>query len=98
MLRKAKLQCKLIYEPGKHQTRELIKQIETWQLSLIAPKNFDSEDTDNYIRRLELSFEALCASLEDLGVKNPGDLTIFHFYTRLIYYEGKKQKQTPRKR
>lgn len=94
MLRKARLTCRLVYEGKTKETLDIIKQIDDWQLSLIAPKNFDSQDVDNYIKTIELSFEALIASMEDLGVERPEDLTIFQFYTRLTYFEKKKAKQS----
>jgi hypothetical protein len=59
----------------------------------MTPKNFDSTDADNYIKRLELSFETLCASMEDLGVKAPHELSVFQFYNRLVYFEKKKLNQ-----
>lgn len=93
MRRKAKLQCALIVSGDKAETRNLIKQIDDWQLSLMAPKNFDSTDTDNYIKRIELSFENLCTSMEDLGVEKPWDLSVFQFYTRLTYFEKKRLNQ-----
>lgn len=93
MNRKARLQCQLILHGHKKETLDLIQQIEQWQLALIAPKNFDSTDVDNYIKKIELSFEGLCTSMEELGVERPWELTVFQFYTRLTYFEKKKLKQ-----
>lgn len=97
MLKKAKAQCKLVYKGRSPELLQLIDQIDRWQLALIAPKNFDSNDVENYIKKIELSFETLCASLEDLGVRDPGSLTVFQFYSRLLYFEKKKQKQARQK-
>jgi hypothetical protein len=97
MNRKARLQLSLIINGHNARTQELIDQVERWQLALIAPKNFDSMDTDNYIKRIELSFESLCTSMEELGVASPGDLTVFQFYTKLTYFEKKKLNQKGRK-
>jgi hypothetical protein len=92
MNRKARLQLSLITKGHDPRVIELIQQVENWQLALIAPKNFDSTDVDNYIKRLELSFESLVTSMEELGVTKPGDLTVFQFYTKLTYFEKKKLK------
>lgn len=86
----------MIREGRSPEIQELIKNVEDWQLSLMTPKNFDNNDVDNYIRRIELSFEALCASIEDLGVARPGELTIFQFYNKLLYFEKKKQNKPRR--
>jgi hypothetical protein len=91
--KKTKLQCRLVYEGKDANKLDLIEQINRWQLTFITPKNLNNEDPTNYINNIEHSFESLCASLEDLGIKDPGSLTIFQFYTRLAYYEKKKLKQ-----
>jgi hypothetical protein len=93
MQRKTKLICKLIYKGRSKETEELIKRIDEWQIAQIKPRNYNEFDVDNYIKRMELSFENVCASMEDLGVKDPGRLTIFQFYTRIEYFEKKKLKQ-----
>lgn len=64
---------------------------------MIAPKNFDNSDPDNYIKRMELSFENLCTALEELGVKDPAELSVFQFYNKITYFEKKKQKQEARR-
>jgi hypothetical protein len=97
MNRKARLQLSLIINGYNARTVELIQQVENWQLALIAPKNFDSADVDNYVKRLELSFESLCTSMEELGVVTPGELTVFQFYTKLTYFEKKKLNQKGRR-
>lgn len=42
---------------------------------------------------MEMSFENLCTALEELGVKDPQNLTVFQFYSKVAYFEKKKQKQ-----
>lgn len=96
MNRKARLQCQAIINGNKKETLDHIQQIENWQLALIVPKNFDSTDVDNYIKKIELSFEGLCTSMEELGVAKPWELSVVQFYTRLTYFEKKKQKQGKR--
>jgi hypothetical protein len=76
----------------------LIKTIDDWKLSLMTPKNLDSHDPDNFILKIERSFENLCGTLEDLGVSNPKRLTVFEFYSRIDFYRKKlKPKQQPSK-
>lgn len=74
-------------------TKDLIKNIDAYQLSLTRPKNFDSQDPGNYIKEMEKGFETLCATLEELGVHRPKSLTVFEFYTRVEYFKKKRQGQ-----
>lgn len=87
------LQAKDINEVGKIKSQ--IKAIEENQLSLLAPKNFDPTDPENYIRGMEKSFESLIATLEDLGVKDPKRLTVFEFYSRYEFYKKKNKPKKP---
>lgn len=94
MIRKARLQCQLIKGvTDRDNTLRLIRDIELWQLNLMAPKNFDSTNVDNHIKKIELSFESLCTSVEELGVANPGALSVFQFYVKLTYFEKKRLRQ-----
>lgn len=94
LARKVRLQCRYLVT-GDKDTLEQIAQVDNWQVAQALPKNFDSTDVDNYIKRIEISFESLCTSMEELGVAKPGDLSVFQFYTKLTYFEKKKLKQAP---
>lgn len=93
LARKTRLLCQEIMHGKSPETSEEINLIDRWQIEQSLPKNFDSTDPDNYIKRIELSLESLCTSMEELGVNRPQELTLFQFYTKLIYFEKKKLKQ-----
>lgn len=97
MARKAYAQIKLIRAIAKRTDdpalRRLVRDIEEYQVALITPKNFDGDDPENFIKNLESSFEAICTSLEELGVHKPHELTVFQFYSKIQYFEKKKLKQ-----
>jgi molecular chaperone GrpE (heat shock protein) len=78
-------------------TRDLIKSIDNWQAALLAPKNYNEQDPDNYIKTLEISFEQLCTALEELGINDPRRLTVFQFYSKVIYFEEKRRKAEEKK-
>lgn len=79
-------------------THELIRTIDNWQAALLAPKNYNEQDPENYIKTLEISFEQLCTALEELGINNPRALTVFQFYSKVTYFEEKRRKAEEKKR
>jgi hypothetical protein len=46
---------------------------------------------NNYVKKIEVSFENLCTSLEEAGVPNPRALTMFQFYSKIDYFEARKR-------
>lgn len=75
--------------------KDKIKVYTDYQISIIAPKNLNPSDTKNYIKQIEMSFEDLCTSMEELGVKDPKRLSIFEFYGKIRYFEAKKSQKRP---
>lgn len=71
---------------------KIIKEISDTQIDLLTPKNFDNNDSANYVLQIEKNFESLCATLEENGVMNPRSLTVFEFYSRVRYFKEKKPK------
>jgi hypothetical protein len=71
----------------------MLIEAEEYQLSLIVPKNFDSQDPENYVKNLEKGFESVCTSLEELGVTSPQELSVFSFYSKIEYFKKKKARQ-----
>lgn len=93
MERKASLQLDYIIRKDE----QLIKAIENadeYLLSLIEPKDYDRNNHESAIVKMDISFEKLCTSLEELGVRNPKELTLFEFESKIAYFEEKKDKQT----
>lgn len=88
---KALLQIEFI-KTQNHELINRINAISTYQVNLLSPKIFASENPDNCIRASELAFEALCTNLEELGVMQPKKLTVFEFYSKIRYFKTKKHK------
>jgi hypothetical protein len=73
-----------------------IKDIDDFLTGLIAPKNFNPEDTKNIVVFQEKSFERICAALEELGVHEPGKLSVYKFYNKIEYFKNKPRPKTGR--
>lgn len=69
---------------------KIVKGIDDFQASLLKPRNFDSQNPENYIKQIESSFENVCTSLEELGIQSPDRLTVFRFYSKIAYFKKKK--------
>jgi hypothetical protein len=80
----------LITKGESSEVRKMIQRADDYQVNLIDPKNFDSADPENFLRRIEISFENLCTSLEELGVTAPHELPVFRFYSKIQYFKKKK--------
>lgn len=83
------MQIRLIKNGQSIEVTRLIKDIDDFQLSLIKPKNFDSSDPENVIKSIEIAFENVCTTLEELGVASPSTLSVFSFYSKIAYFEKK---------
>jgi hypothetical protein len=59
----------------------------------MRPQHFYTEDPDNDVTKLELSFENICASLEEAGIAQPHKLSTFKFYSRIQYFKKKNEKK-----
>ena len=64
--------------------RKLLDEISLYFIDLNKPKNFDSEDPDNCVVKLDAQFEQLRSMLEGNGTSTK-DLTLIEFYSRLEY-------------
>jgi hypothetical protein len=85
------LQLKLITAGADPATSKLIEQINEYQINLLRPRNFDTTDPENYLKTLDVSFENLCTSLEELGVTSPHELSVFRFYSKFAYFKKRKR-------
>lgn len=70
----------------------LIRSVDSYVISINTPKIFSNESEDNVLRGMDLSFENLCASMEEAGINNPKGLSVFEFNSKLDYFESKKPK------
>lgn len=81
----------MIKEGRTPEVQRLIADILEYQLAMIAPRNFDSQDEHNVIKAMEVSFENVCTNLEELGIMDPHNLTVFSFYSKIAYFEKKNK-------
>ena len=70
---------------------ELIKYADYF-LEVNKPKDFAPYNSDNVLIAQEQEFESMVASLEENGVNNAGNLTVFEFYSRIKFYEKRSKK------
>lgn len=64
-----------------------------WFLDHNKPKSFNPYNKDNELIRHEQEFQSMCAALEENGVKDAKELTVFEFYSRISYYDKKSTKK-----
>jgi hypothetical protein len=64
----------------------------TYFLESNKPKNFNPFDAGNVLIRQEQEFQAMCAALEENGVKDAKCLSVYEFYSRVKYFEKKAKK------
>lgn len=71
---------------------ELLKIREFFTESL-RPKNFNPFDSNNDLLLHEKEFEAICSGMEEAGIQNAKNMTVFEFYSRVEHFE-KRNKQS----
>lgn len=90
--KKGIINCQLLQGKGDRENLLKLKaDIIDYQVAMLKPRNFDSQDTDNAIKLIETSFENICTSLEEAGVQNPAALSVFSFYSKIAYFEKKNK-------
>lgn len=87
---KTLLQLKYL-QSGDQKYVKQINAVTDYQLSMIAPSDFDGESRQNTINAMELSFESLCTNLEELGIQRPKRLSVFEFYSKIRYFKAKNK-------
>ncbi len=86
------LNCQLLLGKGdRNKILQLKKDILEYQISMMRPRNFDTDDPHNAIRQIEISFENVCTTLEEFGVHRPHELPVFSFYSKIAYFEKKNK-------
>jgi len=71
-----------------------ITEVDNYILSMNTPKDFNEESENNIIRISESIYESTCTVLEEAGVNNVKDLTVFEFESKKDFYEKKAKKTT----
>ncbi len=64
-----------------------------WFLDHNKPKSFSPMNKENDLIKQEQEFESMCAALEENGVKDAKDMTVYQFYSRIKYYEKKSKNK-----
>lgn len=70
---------------------ELIRDADDYLLSTIAPKEYDERKPESVVNQMDKSFEKICSTLEEVGVSNPKNLSIFEFESRIEYFREKNK-------
>jgi hypothetical protein len=82
-----------IVSNGQENYLKTIDNINKYFVSLINPKNLDSNSKDNVVIKYSVDFEKLCVSLMAHGSPDPSEMTLFRFYAALSYFEDRNRKQ-----
>jgi hypothetical protein len=77
---------------GNKSLHDTVKAIDEFLLSQNEVLNFDLKNSNNTIRKQELGFYNLISSLENNGVSNASELTVFEIYHRIEYYDDLHRK------
>lgn len=88
MIRQHEL-VKIEKELGEKNVDELYNRIIEYFLQKSKPHIFDPHDENCVVFMYDREIEELCISMEENGINNPKDLTVFEFYSRIRYYEKK---------
>jgi len=90
-------ECRYILEDGKEIYLTQIQNINEHFISLITPKNLDSQSHQNVIIQFKLNFDELCTALMANGIPAPDQMTVFRFYTALKYFETQAKNREKQK-
>lgn len=66
-----------------------IDMIDRYLFDLYAPNEFNVKSKNNVLRDLDNTFQDICSTLEEAGVKEPKNLSVYEFNQRIIYFEKK---------
>ena len=78
-------------EQGDETVLTELYKIRDYFLGSMTPKNFDPFDSGNDIIKHDKEFEAMCSSMEEAGMNEAKNLTVFEFYSRIEYFEKKNK-------
>jgi hypothetical protein len=83
------LECEALLEDVD--VSEQLAEIDNVLLEMMAPLNMRPDDPGNAYLALEAYFEKTCIDLERLGVADPGNLSLYAFYSRIQHFQQKPQ-------
>jgi len=72
---------------------KIVKAADQYFIDLERPREFRLESPENEMKEMDVSFENLCASMEEAGVSHPNKLTVFQFNQRIEYFQKKKSRR-----
>ncbi len=82
--------CDLVLEDSEENRQKLYSLLEQYRQST-KPLSFWPHNPKNDWVRFKRHFERMYAILEEAGVKNGKELTVYEFYSRLEYLKDKAQ-------
>jgi hypothetical protein len=71
---------------------QLLVNVADYFLRMQKPQVFNPFDENCILIQNDKSFEEVCNSMEDNGIQNVKSLTVFEFYSKLIFLEKKAEK------
>ena len=73
---------------GKNE--EIIRGINDYLISINPPSDFSHKNSA--VDAMDISFGKLCAHLEDAGVANAKNLSIYEFHIRMDFFDEKARR------
>lgn len=83
-------ELRFIIEQEQHH-KEAAKNIEDYFVSIMVPKDFDGQSTENVIIKQKKAFEEVCIAMMTKGIKDPAQLSVMSFYSAINHLSTKKQ-------
>jgi hypothetical protein len=68
------------------------KRLTNFFIEANFPRCFNPFEEHNILIKEERNFEEICNSMEDNGVNNVRESTVFQFYSKVLYLEDKFRK------
>ena len=79
-------------EEDKDKHDKVVRSIDEYFIALKPPQDFSPSSQDNAVKNINLSFYKICAALEEAGVNNPKELSVFEFNVKLDHFYNKKKQ------
>jgi len=81
-----------VNEAGSERERQQLEEVEEVMRQVLAPKTMNPRDEQNTVLNFERNLESSCMELEQRGVVNPSELTVYQFYSRIQHFQKEAKK------
>ena len=78
-------------EEDREKFEKVSRSIDEYFIALKPPQDFAAKSPNNAVDQIDLAFHNLCASLEDAGIHDPKNLSIYDLNVRLAFYNKKNK-------